>query len=404
MISLISVFLVVAVASDPTSNGSAPSADDAAVMETIRRADEAAQTARAAADGLDAAIAKHESQQNQQSVLLDIAHDLRRQADAQRNFITDYKEREDARKAALAKSNDEQNALVEQAQEEADSDDDDGFLGAVTHPFRAAYHLVKDTLVAMKAGAGKVLDVPKAVVTGDFDKLKRMDPVNIATLNLIPAAQRVASTVVSDGLSVLPVQKLLAPMLEDEPDNISPDKCPCYYVNGVDVSRTDAEKAAAAIGPRIGRKVYLIYNDTHGREIDVAAALVNRLLPIAGNTFDPTVRQLTWVLNHCHTRVTIITHSGGGIEMRCALIAAAALGNGDKITHRVSWIELAPPIRDEEVVIKPSRFLSVLNPDDLIRFTGIRTEIGGGKGDGHDLEEYLGIFDLPQVKDLIYPN
>lgn len=151
---------------------------------------------------------------------------------------------------------------------------------------------------------------------------------------------------------------------------------PVYYVNGMDTSFQDAEDEAVALGDQLGRPILLLYNPTSGGARDLAEAVYDRTWPFLANFVqaNPITRQVTYVLYHSGTRVSIVSHSQGCLIVRNALLTANAFSGGS-VRKKVAWVATGLPLRDDELYPRCARFRAIANPEDPVaQVAGVRLD------------------------------
>jgi hypothetical protein len=291
-------------------------------------------------------------------------------------------------------------------------DDELDLLDFVAAPFEIAL----DALVSLKEAAEMLIQVPRALLTCDFDSLRRMGALGLLTLNTVPALIHVAASCTSSVLQHVRVFRAMAPLLEEEPEAISPDRCPVYFICGAFKSKHDALRQTSALGIALQRRVYLVYNPSAGSSVvgkaaDFADSVYQLACPVPGlSSLEPAVRQTLWIINHCHNRATLVTHSKGGLSCQSAIAAAVTCGSGNVVKRRVCWIAVALPSQDVFHPFPMDNFHSLRNPGDwvitLTRLAGPSPQFPVGentsRSNGHDFDEYLRDLELPAVRAWVF--
>ncbi|RYD78191.1 MAG: hypothetical protein EOP84_14580 [Verrucomicrobiaceae bacterium] len=107
-----------------------------------------------------------------------------------------------------------------------------------------------------------------------------------------------------------------------------------------------------------------------------------------------TTRALTHYLYHADERIALVTHSQGCLIARNAILAASRMRGEEKPESLISWVALAAPLRDEEIIKKPRRLKVFANKNDFVAGgLGMRMMGGDDKKNlesGHNFERYLG--------------
>jgi hypothetical protein len=249
----------------------------------------------------------------------------------------------------------------------------------------------------------EITSVPQAFFTGDFDRLSRMSPVTIITLNTFGASVNLAGSTAAAVLSVLPIQRSFGALVEERPDEVAPDSCPVYYTGGVGISKEKEKEIAGLLTKQLGVKdpgfkVCVIDlgssgSGLGGKVADVFRAAGSRLCPaLALVGAEPAARKMLWVIRN-QPRATFICHSMGNIMLRNAINGAVVLGDGSRLQN-VSWIAVAPPLNDSiEIQVHTGKFNRLVSsgdiPEQLLRPEGWPMEEGGASKHDHDARQYV---------------
>lgn len=176
------------------------------------------------------------------------------------------------------------------------------------------------------------------------------------------------------------------------------------YVNGMAESTATAKGEAQLLANRLERRVDLLYNNSRGVEADSLEAVYDRAwiitqaagLPLVGKTVaqaNRTTRQLTYILFHADTPVSLVTYSQGCLIGRNALMAASRMRGDGYPEKLVSWVALGVPLRDDEILVKPKKYHGYTNKNDSVGAAiGLRLFGGGDKKNlvsGHAFNGYV---------------
>jgi hypothetical protein len=175
---------------------------------------------------------------------------------------------------------------------------------------------------------------------------------------------------------------------------------PIYYINGMMTSYFTARDEADALSKRLERPVHLLYNPTFcpinesangvpealSCPLDLPQTVYDKFWPetgmFAGSQLNQTTRELTYILYHEPSPITIVAHSQGTLITRNAILATWLLGKEKKMTSEVSWVATGIALSDHEIWPKLGlfNFYPVVNANDAI------SAIVGMRGGGHTLE------------------
>lgn len=231
--------------------------------------------------------------------------------------------------------------------------------------------LKNEALVALKVQLTYTQQFAQAVSTGRIDQAVVNEAQHAVATALDHPATEEALKPISNGVIGAMPQSM---MMDDDADTelISPSNSAgsvIYFINGINTTHDEAVAIASAIGAKFGRPVRLIYNQTHGMDLDLVESAYDRtwvfapLLP--GNPqVNKATRKLARVLFSSTGPVSLISHSQGCIITRNALVIADAYHSD--IKDRLAWVAAALPLKTSEVYLTPKKFTVLRNQDDPI--------------------------------------
>jgi hypothetical protein len=262
-------------------------------------------------------------------------------------------------------------------------------------------HYGKTTIEAIKA---KTVFV-EAIAQGDLRKMGEAF-VQIAGVEVDKALSPGVIYVVDLATASIPLPFQSGLMEEPEILIVEPDntktKSPgiVYYVNGMLTPKDSALAEAKALANRLVRTVGLIHNTSHNKQEDSMQSIYDRAWPIALRSTalipngrlsqtNKTTRQVTHLLRHSASNVSIVSHSQGCLIVRNALVTASRIrGYGDR-EKRVRWVATGTPLRNEEIHARVNRYTPLANRNDFVaQGLGLRLvtqeEDQKNRSSGHD--------------------
>jgi hypothetical protein len=162
---------------------------------------------------------------------------------------------------------------------------------------------------------------------------------------------------------------------------------PIYYVNGICTTKDRAKDAATDLSDRLQRPVFIIYNPTENLVVDVAEAtydrlwtyailnLLEKLAEITINVFlgrepklqqNETTREVSYLLYHAKSSISILSHSQGCLIVRNACFTLFLLGQESWVRSKLAWVAAAPPFNDMEVYPSANKHTTLRNAKDPV--------------------------------------
>jgi hypothetical protein len=198
-------------------------------------------------------------------------------------------------------------------------------------------------------------------------------------------------------------------LISCNPNKLS--EIPIFFVNGIRVTRQNAEDTASDLSRKANRPVMLLHNQTSlegstgtpgcgGHDSVGAGDLLESIYdrkwtPVELAQLNPATRQLAYLL-YDHAKkgkpLTLVSHSQGCIISRNAIWMVRMLGKREWVESKLTWIAAANPLNGREIDdIKPStktHFKQINDHNDAVaKLLGLRKWVPPSWknfGDNHD--------------------